>query len=193
MWALATCKAGPSSGSLSSFTRVFKGAIAIRVPSHTPAVGIMSSGCCQFSSGAKGYKVVLKDGFLQKYQTKKPPFGFNGLGEFVYRRTYARKKPDGQNEEWCVHRLCVLLMLIALLSEHHDTSIRITHACGRWETVRRVVEGTFSLQYKWATDRRLGWNHNRVGGVGDKHVLRNACVARLYAYVVSIIPLGDGS
>lgn len=71
----------------------------------------MSAGC-EFSSGAKGYKVVLKDGFLQKYQTKKPPFGFNGLGEFVYRRTYARKKPDGQNEEWCVS-MCSNIVIFA--------------------------------------------------------------------------------
>jgi hypothetical protein len=45
---------------------------------------------------------VLKDKFLLKYKTRKAPFGFNGLGEFVYRRTYARKKEDGMNEEWCV-------------------------------------------------------------------------------------------
>lgn len=54
-----------------------------------------------FSSSTKGYKVVLKDKFLKKYESKKAPFGFNGLGELVYRRTYARKKPDGTNEEWC--------------------------------------------------------------------------------------------
>lgn len=53
----------------------------------------------------------------------------------------------------------------------------------RWETVRRVVEGTFSLQYKWATDRRLGWNHNRVG------VAYRVC-AHMYAHVMCVPPVG---
>lgn len=51
-----------------------------------------------------------KDGSLRK-----PPFGFNGLGEFVYMRTYSRVKNNGKKEQW-------------------------------WETVQRVVEGTFTLQ-----------------------------------------------
>jgi ribonucleotide reductase alpha subunit len=40
----------------------------------------------------------LNDSFLEKKREegrKNPPFGYNGLGEFVYRRTYAR-----ENEEW---------------------------------------------------------------------------------------------
>lgn len=31
---------------------------------------------------------------------KQAPFGFNGLGEVVYLRTYARDKSDGQSEVW---------------------------------------------------------------------------------------------
>ncbi|MEM4182108.1 MAG: fused protease/ribonucleoside-triphosphate reductase [Candidatus Pacearchaeota archaeon] len=42
----------------------------------------------------------LDPSFVLKYSKIKPPFGFNGLGEFVYRRTYSRIKPDGSNEEW---------------------------------------------------------------------------------------------
>ena len=45
---------------------------------------------------------------------KRTPFGFNGLGELVYMRTYSRIKEDGKNERW-------------------------------WETVQRVVEGTYSM------------------------------------------------
>ena len=29
-----------------------------------------------------------------------PPFGFNGFGELVFRRTYSREKEDGTNEDW---------------------------------------------------------------------------------------------
>jgi len=69
----------------------------------------------------------LSDNFVDKYKRKKPPFGFNGLGELVYMRTYSRIKDNGKNERW-------------------------------WETVRRVVEGTYSMQKKWIDSHQLGWN-----------------------------------
>ncbi|ELR24324.1 ribonucleosidetriphosphate reductase, adenosylcobalamin-dependent, putative [Acanthamoeba castellanii str. Neff] len=42
----------------------------------------------------------LSSKFVSKFKDKQPPFGFNGLGEFVYRRTYSRLKKDGSKEEW---------------------------------------------------------------------------------------------
>ena len=42
----------------------------------------------------------LSDNFMDKYKRKKAPFGFNGLGELVYMRTYSRIKSDGKNERW---------------------------------------------------------------------------------------------
>ena len=69
----------------------------------------------------------LSDNFVDKYKRKKAPFGFNGLGELVYMRTYSRIKQDGKNERW-------------------------------WETVRRVVEGTYSMQKQWIDSHQLGWN-----------------------------------
>ena len=69
----------------------------------------------------------LSDNFVSKYKRKKPPFGFNGLGELVYMRTYSRIKENGKNERW-------------------------------WETVRRVVEGTYSMQKNHIDNYQLGWN-----------------------------------
>jgi len=69
----------------------------------------------------------LSDNFIDKYKRKRAPFGFNGLGELVYMRTYSRLKIDGSNERW-------------------------------WETVRRVVEGTYSMQKRWIDHHQLGWN-----------------------------------
>ena len=69
----------------------------------------------------------LSENFVNKYKRKKPPFGFNGLGELVYMRTYSRIKEDGKNERW-------------------------------WETIRRVVEGTYSIQKNWIDQHQLGWN-----------------------------------
>ena len=42
-------------------------------------------------------KFKLSENFVNKYKRKKPPFGFNGLGELVYMRTYSRIKEDGKN------------------------------------------------------------------------------------------------
>ena len=72
-------------------------------------------------------KFKLSEGFINKYKRKKPPFGFNGLGELVYMRTYSRIKEDGKNERW-------------------------------WETVQRVVEGTYSMQKQHIESHQLGWN-----------------------------------
>ena len=72
-------------------------------------------------------KFSLSDKFIDGYKRKRAPFGFNGLGELVYMRTYSRIKDDGKNEMW-------------------------------WETVRRVVEGTYNMQKKWIESHHLGWN-----------------------------------
>lgn len=42
----------------------------------------------------------LSDRFLSRFKGTKPPFGFGGLGELVYQRTYSRVKPNGENEQW---------------------------------------------------------------------------------------------
>ena len=72
-------------------------------------------------------KFSLSENFVNKYKRKRPPFGFNGLGELVYMRTYSRIKQNGKNERW-------------------------------WETVKRVVEGTYTMQKKWIEQHSLGWN-----------------------------------
>jgi len=72
-------------------------------------------------------KFKLSEKFIDKYKRKRPPFGFNGLGELVYMRTYSRIKEDGKNERW-------------------------------WETVQRVVEGTYSMQKNHIESHQLGWN-----------------------------------
>ena len=45
-------------------------------------------------------ETTLSPEFLEKYKTLVPPWGFNGLGYIVYKRTYSRTKPDGTTEEW---------------------------------------------------------------------------------------------
>jgi len=41
---------------------------------------------------------ILDDSFLNNYKKLKANFGYNGLGEFVFYRTYSRLKPDNSKE-----------------------------------------------------------------------------------------------
>ena len=49
----------------------------------------------------------LRHSFVHGYSNVKAFFGFNGLGELVFRRTYSRLREDGKQEEWyqCVERV----------------------------------------------------------------------------------------
>jgi ribonucleoside-triphosphate reductase (thioredoxin) len=85
----------------------------------------------QYEEVVSSNKFKLSDNFLDKYKRIHPPFGFNGLGELVYMRTYSRLKPNGTNEVW-------------------------------WETVARVVEGTFNMQKTWIEQYNLGWNNRKA-------------------------------
>jgi adenosylcobalamin-dependent ribonucleoside-triphosphate reductase len=49
---------------------------------------------------ANSGKFKLDENFLLPYRTRKANFGFNGLGEIVYKRSYARVKDNGVTEEW---------------------------------------------------------------------------------------------
>lgn len=76
-------------------------------------------------------KFRLAPGFVDKFRSKAPPFGFNGLGEFVYATRYSRVMPDGSKEQW-------------------------------YQTVERVVNGTYSMQKRWIDAHDLGWNPRRA-------------------------------
>lgn len=49
----------------------------------------------------------LDDEFIDQFKGQKPKFGFNGLGEFVFYRTYSRLKADGSKEDFidCARRV----------------------------------------------------------------------------------------
>jgi hypothetical protein len=62
---------------------------------------------------------MLSSEFVAKYKTQTPPWGFGGLGEIVYLRTYSRTIPElGRNETWL-------------------------------ETVERVVNGAIEIGATW--------------------------------------------
>jgi len=98
-----------------------------------------STTAVQLASASSSTKFALTKNFLDKWRNKPPPFGYNGLGELVYRRTYSRKRIEtgdaaavaagmqGANETWA-------------------------------ETVERVVNGCYNMQKRWIESHELGWN-----------------------------------
>lgn len=80
-----------------------------------------------FSSPPDGAKFKLSSKFIDRFRDVPPPFGFNGLGEFVYQNAYSRELPDGKKEQW-------------------------------FQTVERVVNGTYNMQKRWIESHELGWN-----------------------------------
>eukprot|EP01083_Nonionella_stella_P069709 186029_1 len=70
--------------------------------------------------------------FVDEFRTVRPPFAFNGLGELVYRRTYSRRIEDTDQYE-------------------------------EWyQTVERVVNGTFNMQKQWIEMHNLGWSPRKA-------------------------------
>lgn len=43
---------------------------------------------------------LIDDAFVARYSSKQIPWGFNGMGEIVFLRTYSRTKDDGTIETW---------------------------------------------------------------------------------------------
>lgn len=82
------------------------------------------------SGNADYIPIKLYSKFITGYRNKVPSFGFNGLGELVYRRTYSRVKDNKDNEEW-------------------------------YETIERVVNGTYNMMKKWIEEHDLGWQDSK--------------------------------
>jgi len=95
------------------------------------AKGEVGSNVNFLGAGSRAERFKLDDTFVRLYQDRIPPFGYDGLGEFSYVRTYSRVNPDGTNENW-------------------------------GQTVRRVVEGTYSLQRRYILNMGKHWDEHQA-------------------------------
>lgn len=68
---------------------------------------------------------------ILEYEDKDPNFGYNGLGEFVYMRSYSRIMENGEKERW-------------------------------FDTVKRVVEGTYTIQKNHIKQNGLHWDEKKA-------------------------------
>lgn len=74
----------------------------------------------------------LDASFVESFAGRVPPFGFAGLGELVYLRTYSRRREqDGRMEVW-------------------------------YQTVERVVNGTYRMMETWIHHFHKHWNDKKA-------------------------------
>lgn len=85
----------------------------------------------QIKDGRKIRAFTLSESFLNNYKNQQPNWGFNGLGYFVYKRTYARQLQNGNTEEF-------------------------------WQTVKRVVEGVYTIQKEHCKTLSLPWDDRKA-------------------------------
>lgn len=78
------------------------------------------------------HRFYLPVKFINEYKYKDPKFGFGNLGKIIYYRTYSRIKPGTDEKE-------------------------------EWfETVARVVEGTYTMQKDHVLSHNLGWSERKA-------------------------------
>lgn len=83
-----------------------------------------------FTAGPED-EFTLSSSFLDGFKGRDPVFGYNGLGEVTYYRTYSRLKENGGKERF-------------------------------WETINRVVNGTFEIQRRHCHRFNLPWDRMRA-------------------------------
>jgi adenosylcobalamin-dependent ribonucleoside-triphosphate reductase len=82
---------------------------------------------------------TLSSSFLSEYEGEQPDWGFDGLGYFTYKRTYARPTCDCADPTVCGHP-----------TEEW------------WQTCARVVEGVYNLQKIHCRRDRLPWQEPKA-------------------------------
>lgn len=75
----------------------------------------------QTKNGRKIRTFTLSENFLSQFKGAQPNWGFNNLGYFIYKRTYARSKEDGTSEEYWETCKRVIEGIYTVQKEHCKT------------------------------------------------------------------------
>ena len=89
----------------------------------------------------------LSDNFIEKYKDKKPPFGYNGLGELVYVKTYSRIKKDGKNEQWWETIRRVVEGIYNIQKEHIDHGNLGWNAMKAQKSAQEMYDLIFNIKF----------------------------------------------
>jgi intein/homing endonuclease len=89
----------------------------------------------------------LSENFIEKYKTKQAPFGYNGLGEFVFMRTYSRITSEGRNELWWETVKRVVEGIYNVQKEHIDRGNLGWNAMKAQKSAQEMYDLIFNIKF----------------------------------------------
>lgn len=146
-------------------------------------------------------KFKLDEKFVETYSTKHVNFGFNGVGEITYYRTYSRLKEDGENEKWFETVERVVNGVYSIQKEHilkQDLGWSDSKA---QKSAQEMYERMFTFKFLppgrglWAcgtsiVEKGLGAALNNCGFVSTKDIDKD--FAKPFCFMMDMSMLGVG-
>jgi len=146
-------------------------------------------------------KFKLDSKFIEKYASEPVKFGFNGLGELTYYRTYSRLKEDGTNERWHETVERVVNGIYTIQKKHildHDLGWSETKA---QKSAQEMYDRIFNFKFLppgrglWACgtpiiEKGLGAAMNNCGFVSTKNIDKD--FAKPFCFMMDMSMLGVG-
>lgn len=145
----------------------------------------------------------LSKEFVEEYSKKKANFGFNGLGELTYYRTYSRLKPDGTNERWFETVERVVNGIYSIQKEHILKQDLGWNESKAQKSAQEMYERIFTFKFLppgrglWAcgTDiikKGLGAAMNNCGFVSTKDIDKDFTKPFCFMADMSMLGVGIG-
>ena len=146
-------------------------------------------------------KFALDKKFIEEYSIKPVKFGFNGLGELTYYRTYSRLKEDGTNEKWYETIERVVNGVYSIQKKHifdQDLGWNETKA---QKSAQEMYDRIFTFKFLppgrglWAcgtsiVDKGLGAALNNCGFISTKNIDKD--FSKPFAFMMDMSMLGVG-
>lgn len=143
----------------------------------------------------------LEKDFVDQYSTKQVKFGFNGLGELTYLRTYSRLKADGSNEKWFETVERVVNGIYSIQKAHILSQDLGWNDAKAQESAEEMYDRMFNFKFLppgrglWAcgTDiikKGLGAAMNNCGFVSTKDISKN--FSKPFTFMMDMSMLGVG-
>lgn len=147
---------------------------------------------------------TLDKRFVDSFRLRTPPFGFNGLGELVYQRTYSRVKDDGEKEQWVDTLERVVNGTFQMQQEHIEKYTLGWNPEKAQESAQEMFtrmfdmrflppgRGLYSMGSELTTKRRIFSSLNNCGFVSTEKMCEDPSDPFLFLFDMSMLGCGIG-
>lgn len=160
---------------------------------------MLSRSLAALACAQKEYK--LSDSFREKYANKQPPFGFDGLGEFVYDRTYSRptvgKDGIARPEKWHDTVARVIEGTVDMLAKYEKLPLKEETIHDMFDSMYNMKflppgRGLWSMGTPLTQERNLYAPLNNCAFVSTEHMKHNPAEAFEFLFDASMLGIGVG-